>query len=315
MNIFILDPIHPDALALLSADPGVRLTTWDMPQVQDWPQRAHAIIVRGSVVPGDAVRASRNLAVIGRHGAGYDKVDVDAVKEKGIALINTPFENTQSVAELAVALMLTASRNIPSANALVQKGEWAAARAAGGLELFEHPVGFVGYGRIAQAVAKILHSAFAMPVHAYDPYMTDEGWQAACPAATRCDDLNALFAGCDYISVHVPKTAATVGLIGKEQFLHAKKSLVLVNTARGGVVDETALYEALTQGRIRAAASDVFTREPLDAASPLLTCPNFTATPHYGGSTADSLRRVALAVARETLAALKGKGDAAYRVV
>lgn len=315
MKLFVLDPIHQDAIAFLRAQSEVEIVTPDMPPAAEWIEQADGIIVRGTAVPGDAIREAKRLRVIGRHGAGYDKVDVGAVKEKGIILINTPFENTQSVAELAVALMLAASRNVVQAHAEVKSGDWAHARGKlGGSELSGHPVGFVGFGRIARLVAGILKTAFAMPVLAYDPLIPQDTWTELHGLATPCHDLGELFASCDFISIHVPKTERTQGLIGADLFRHARKSLVLVNTARGGVVDEGALYHALSSGQIRAAASDVFANEPLDTASPLLQLPNFIATAHYGGSTGDSLRRVALAVARETLACLHGAGDPAYRV-
>ena len=315
MKLFVLDPIHQDAIAFLRAQNEVEIITSDMPLIAKWIEQADGVIVRGTAVSGASIRAAKKLRAIGRHGAGYDKVDVAAVKEKGIALINTPFENTQSVAELAVALMLAASRNVVQVHAEVKNGDWAHARGKlGGSELSGHPVGFVGFGRIARLVAGILKTAFAMPVLAYDPLIPQDAWAALRGLATPCPDLGELFASCDFISIHVPKTENTKNLIGAELFSKARKSLVLVNTARGGVVDEAALYRALSEGQIRAAASDVFAVEPLDAASPLLRLPNFIATAHYGGSTGDSLRRVALAVARETLACLHGAGDPAYRV-
>lgn len=315
MKLFVLDPVHQDAIAFLRAQDEVEIITSDMPLIAEWIEQADGVIVRGTAVPGAAIRAAKKLRAIGRHGAGYDKVDMAAVKEKGIALINTPFENTQSVAELAVALMLAASRNVVQVHAEVKNGEWAHARGKlGGSELLGHPVGFVGFGRIARLVAGILKAAFGMPVLAYDPLIPQDAWAELRGLATPCPDLGELFASCDFISIHVPKTESTKNLIGAELFNQARKSLVLVNTARGGVVDEEALYRALSDGQIRAAATDVFAVEPLDTASPLLRLPNFIATAHYGGSTGDSLRRVALAVARETLACLHGAGDPAYRV-
>lgn len=316
MKMFILDAIHQDAVDYLKNAGDVEVVTWDSPEAAQWQGEADGVIVRGTPLPGDAIRAAKKLKVIGRHGAGYDKVDAAAVREKGIALFNAPFENSQSVVELTIGLMIAASRNLPLVQSEVKADNWVHAKnKLGGMELFENTVGFVGFGRIGRETARVLRAAFSMKVLAYDPFLPAEGWAALEHWVTPCGDVTELFASSDFISLHVPKTKDTLGLIGAAQFKAARKNLVLVNTARGGVVDEDALYGALKNGQIRAAASDVFAVEPLDSQAPLLTLPNFIATAHYGGSTTSSLRRVALAVARETHAFLNGGGDKAYRVI
>ena len=316
MKLFILDPIHQDAVGYLRSAGDVALVTWDSPQAASWQEEADGVIVRGTPLPGEAIRAAKKLKVIGRHGAGYDKVDTAAVKEKGIALFNAPFENSQSVVELTIGLMIAASRNLPWVQGEVKAGNWAHARnKLGGLDLFESTVGFIGFGRIGRETARALSAAFSMKILAYDPFISPEEWKLLDGFATRCDDVQAIFAASDFVSLHVPKTKDTLGLIGAEQFKAARSNLVLVNTSRDGIVDEAALYDALKNGMIRAAASDVFAEEPLSTQAPLLSLPNFIATPHYGGSTSSSLRRVALAVARETHAFLNGGGDKAYRVI
>ncbi|MDR1710147.1 MAG: hypothetical protein LBS70_10560, partial [Candidatus Accumulibacter sp.] len=257
----------------------------------------------------------RRLKVIGRHGVGYDKIDLAAARERGVALICTPFENTDAVAELVMALLLVCSRSIAQGIEAVRQGRWKEKGKIQSEELSGKKIGFVGYGRIARAAARLLTGAFAMPVYAHDPYVRADAWNSLEPAAVRCETLEDLFATCDAISLHVPLTPETEGLIGKKLFDVAKPGAILVNTARGGIVAEDDLYEALRGGRLMAAASDVFTQEPPDLAHPLFSLPNFIPTPHFGGTTRQALERVALAVVREVVACLRGGGDPLYRVI
>ena len=314
MNIFVRAPIHADAVALLRADSRVNIVTWDDPGVGRWEQEADGVILRGMNISGDEIRRAARLKVIGRHGAGVDAVDLDAAREKGVIVMNAPFENAQSVTELAVGLMLAAARQIPQTAGSVREGQWEEARKGKNfIELFENTAGFVGFGRIARMTATVLKNGFSMKILAYDPFITDAAWASMHDLVTPCKNLQELFAASSYISVHVPKTETTTNLITAEVFAAARKGMILVNTSRGGIVDEKALYDALVNGAVRAAASDVFAKEPVDVANPLLSLPNFIATPHYGGSTEDCLRRVALAIAKQTVAALFGEEDPAYR--
>jgi len=314
MKVFVRAPIHPDAVALLRADPRIETVTWDEPAAAEWEKEADAVILRGLNISGDEIRRAEKLKVIGRHGAGVDSVDLAAAKAKGVVVMNTPFENSQSVAELAVALIMAAGRHVVDATHLVADGKWAEGRKGSGCrEMYENTVGFVGFGRIAKIAAGILRDAFSMRILAYDPFLSGADWQALGDTVTPCSSLCDLFSAADYVSIHVPKTKETAGLISAEVLAAAKKGLVLVNTARGGVVDEHALYEAMRAGTIGGAAFDVFEHEPLAPDSPLLKLPNFIATPHYGGATQECLRRVATAIARETVAALFGEETPAYR--
>lgn len=314
MKVFVRAAIHPDAVAYLRAEPRIQTVTWDEPEAARWEEEADAVIIRGLDITGEEIARCRKLKVIGRHGAGVDAVDLEAAKAKGIKVMNTPFENSQSVAELAVAFMLASGRNIGGASALVREGNWAEGRKGKGcVELSGATVGFVGFGRIAKLVATMVKTAFAARVRAYDPFVSPQAWAEMRDFVSPCASVEELFASCDYISIHVPKTKDTAGLVNAKVFAAAKKGLVLVNTARGGVVDEAALYDALKNGTVRAAASDVFEKEPLDTASPLLSLPNFIATPHYGGATEQCLQRVATTIARETVAALFDEETAAYR--
>ena len=216
-------------------------------------------------------------------------------------VVNAPTSNIVSAAELAVALMLAAARNIAPAHAALKNGEWKRSKYSG-IELYEKTVGIVGLGRIGVLVAQRL-SAFGMSVIAYDPYV--QAGRAA-QMGVRLVDLDTLLAESDFMSVHLPKTPETSGLIGADQLAKAKSSLVLVNAARGGIVDEAALFDALKTGRIAAAGLDVFAKEPCTD-SPLFELENVVATPHLGASTDEAQEKAGIAVARSVRLALAGE--------
>jgi D-3-phosphoglycerate dehydrogenase len=313
-TVFLRAAIHDDAVALLKADPRLDVVTWDGSRIENWREEADAVILRGMSLSGDEIRSAKRLKVIGRHGAGVDSVDVEAARERGIVVLNTPFENSQSVAELSVTLMLSAARKIVDADAMVRQNKWNEGRKGQGCrELYRNRVGFVGYGRIARITADILRKAFEMDVQAYDPKLSRDFWRDQ-QDVTFVGSLEELFANCNFISINLPRTAETTGLISAAVLAHAKPGLILVNTSRGGIVDEMALAAALQSGHLGAAGMDVFEQEPPSPAHPLLSSPNFIATPHYGGATQESLRRVAMSIARETALALFGPTTESYRV-
>src|SRR5687767_8261697 len=261
-----------------------------------------AILVRSATkVDAEALAAARRLRVVARAGVGLDNVDVKAATQSGVMVVNAPTSNIVSAAELAVALMLAAARHVAPANAALKNGEWKRSRYSG-IELYEKTVGIVGLGRIGVLVAQRL-SAFGMKVLAYDPYV--QAGRAA-QMGVRLVDLDVLLEESDFMSVHLPKTPETAGLIGAEQLAKVKPELVLVNAARGGIVDETALYAALKEGRIAAAGLDVFAKEPCTD-SPLFELENVVATPHLGASTDEAQEKAGIAVARSVRLALSGE--------
>src|SRR5687767_10634355 len=261
-----------------------------------------AILVRSATkVDAEALAAARRLKVVARAGVGLDNVDVKASTQAGVMVVNAPTSNIVSAAELAVALMLAAARHVSPAHAALRGGEWKRSRYSG-IELYEKTVGIVGLGRIGVLVAQRL-SAFGMKVLAYDPYV--QAGRAA-QMGVRLVDLDVLLEESDFMSVHLPKTPETAGLIGAEQLAKVKPELVLVNAARGGIVDETALYAALKEGRIAAAGLDVFAKEPCTD-SPLFELENVVATPHLGASTDEAQEKAGIAVARSVRLALAGE--------
>jgi D-3-phosphoglycerate dehydrogenase len=261
-----------------------------------------AILVRSATkVDAEALAAAQHLKVVARAGVGLDNVDVKAATQNGVMVVNAPTSNIVSAAELAVALMLAAARHISPAHAALRNGEWKRSKYTG-IELYEKTVGIVGLGRIGVLVAQRL-SAFGMDVIAYDPYV--QAGRAA-QMGVRMVTLDELLAESDFISVHLPKTPETVGLIGAEELAKAKPSLVLGNAARGGIVDEAALYDALKTGQIAAAGVDVFAKEPCTD-SPLFELENVVATPHLGASTDEAQEKAGIAVARSVRLALGGE--------
>jgi len=263
---------------------------------------ASAILVRSATkVDAEALAAAKQLKVVARAGVGLDNVDVKAATQNGVMVVNAPTSNIVSAAELAVALMLAAARHVSPAHAALKNGEWKRSKYTG-IELYEKTVGIVGLGRIGVLVAQRL-SAFGMNVIAYDPYV--QAGRAA-QMGVRMLTLEELLDEADFISVHLPRTAETVGLIGAAELARARSSLVLVNAARGGIVDEAALYDALKNGQIAAAGIDVFAEEPCTD-SPLFELENVVATPHLGASTDEAQEKAGIAVARSVRLALGGE--------
>ena len=249
-----------------------------------------AVLIRSATkMDAEAVAAAKQLKVIARAGVGLDNVDVPAATQAGVMVVNAPTSNIVSAAELAIGLLLAAARHISPAHAALRGGEWKRSRYTG-VELFEKTVGIVGLGRIGVLVAQRL-SAFGVTLIAYDPYVQPG---RAAQIGVRLVGLDELLRESDFISVHLPKTPETVGLIGDEQFSLTKPTAVIVNAARGGIVDEAALARALADGRIGAAGLDVFAKEPCTD-SPLFGLDNVVATPHLGASTDEAQESVGVA--------------------
>jgi D-3-phosphoglycerate dehydrogenase len=261
-----------------------------------------AILVRSATtVDAEMLAAARRLRVVARAGVGLDNVDVKAATQAGVMVVNAPQSNIVSAAELAIGLLIAAARNIAPASAALKAGEWKRSRYAG-VELYEKTAGIVGLGRIGALVAQRL-SAFGMHVIAYDPFVAAG---RAAQMGVRLVALDELLRTSDVMSVHLPKTAETVGLIGDEELRLVKPSVILINAARGGIVDEHALYVALKEGRVAAAGLDVFTTEPCTD-SPLFEFEQVVATPHLGASTDEAQEKAGVAVARSVRLALAGE--------
>jgi len=270
--------------------------------------RAHALIVRSATdVDAAMIEAAPDLRVIGRAGVGVDNIDVGAASQHGIAVFNAPAGNTVAAAELTMALMLAVGRYVTEAERSMREGRWERSRFVG-VELDGKTLGLIGAGRVGgEVVARA--RAFGMEVIVYDPYLTDE---RAKELGFRLADLDEVLETSDMISVHVPLTAETEGLVGEDALARMKDTAYLVNASRGGVIDEPALAEALKAGTLAGAGLDVYETEPLPEDSPLRDAPHLVMTPHLGASTEDAQVRVAREVAdRIRDALLEGEVSAA----
>lgn len=262
--------------------------------------RAHGLIVRSATkVRGDLLDAATSLRVIGRAGVGVDNIDLPGATAKGIAVINAPAGNTVSAAELTMALILSMVRRVPEADASVRAGEWARSRFKGA-ELRGRTLGLVGAGRIGGEVARRCR-AFGMNVIVHDPYMSAD---RAKELGAKSVDLDTVIEQSDVLSLHVPMTESTANMIDAAAIARMKKGAFLVNVARGGVVDEAALAEALESGHLAGAALDVYVNEPLEEDSVLRGTPNLVLTPHLGASTAEAQELVATEISEGVRAAL-----------
>jgi D-3-phosphoglycerate dehydrogenase len=264
-------------------------------------QGCQALLVRGATkVTAEVLRGAPDLRVVARAGTGLDNVDVAVAKERGVLVLNTPAANAVSVAELTIGLMLALERHLVDAVTDLRQGRWEKTRYLG-RELMGRTLGLVGFGRIGRDVA-VRARAFGMTVMGYDPVLP--AWPAEFSWARRAESLDALLAESDVVSLHVPLVPETRNLIGAAQLARMKPDALLVNCARGGTVDEPALHAALTSGRLRGAALDVFASEP-NTDSPLIGLRNVVATPHLGASTSEAQDRAGVEAAELVVSALE----------
>ncbi len=263
----------------------------------------HALIVRSATrVDEEIIQAGDRLQVIGRAGVGVDNIDVEAATKRGIMVINAPQSNIISAAEHTMALILSLCRRIPEADASLRAGKWERKRFEG-VELFHKTIGIIGLGRIGLLVAHRC-LAFGMRVMAFDPYISQE--RAQKEGVEMVDKLEDLLVQSDFITVHLPHTTETHHMISKKEFSIMKDGVYIFNVARGGIIDEKALVEALESGKVAGAGLDVFEEEPL-LESPLLKMNNVVLTPHLGASTYEAQDRAGTMIAEQVSAALKGE--------
>jgi D-3-phosphoglycerate dehydrogenase len=264
----------------------------------------HGLVVRSETKPrANVIDAATNLKVIGRAGVGTDNVDVDAATKRGIIVMNTPGGNTISTAEHAFSLMVSSARKIPQADAYVraEKGPKWKREAFVGVELYNKTLAILGMGRIGTEIARRA-IAFGMRVLAYDPYLSAS--RARSLQVELIESLDAIIPQADFITMHMPLTPETKYMLNAERLAKTKKGVRIVNCARGGLIDEAALIEALKSGQVAGAALDVFESEPLAPDSPLRDAPNLVMTPHLGASTAEAQEGVGIEVAEQVRAAL-----------
>jgi D-3-phosphoglycerate dehydrogenase len=270
---------------------------------------ADAIIVRLFKITEAVLSAAPKLKVVGRHGAGLDSVDLKAATERRIPVVFTPSSQTMAnaVAEQTVQMMLALARHAVAADKLVREGHFAQRSSLQGAELYGKTLGIIGLGAIGTRVAEICQAGFRMRVLAYDPYAEE---QASPAAFTLVESLRELLEQADVVTLHLPSTPETSHLINAETLGYMKRSALLINTARGAVVDTIALAEALNRGHLLGAALDVFEKEPPPLDHPLMSAPRIIFSPHIGSSTGAAMERIAELVARQVIQVLNGERPA-----
>ena len=300
MKVIITDPIAAEGVKMLKAA-GLEVDERPGMPAEELVKAIpayDAIIVRSATkVTADIINAGKNLKAIGRAGVGLDNVDKKAAEGRGIKVVNTPAVTSVTVAELALGMMLACARSIPQATQSLREGKWEK-KAFKGTELYGKTLGLIGSGRIGTELAKRA-VAMGMSVMVLDPFIKE------CQVGTKCG-MDDLLKSADYISLHVPKTPETTHMINKETIAKMKKGVTIVNCARGGVVDEAALYDALVSGQVRAAALDVYEAEPIKDFR-LFSLPNVIGTPHIGSQTKEGQERAGIGIAEEVRKALLGK--------
>ena len=293
-RILIADPIHPHALSLLRSNSRIEVAVakgLSEAQLIDLIADYEAIIVRSKTsVTTSVIEAARQLKVIGRAGKGLDNIDVATATRRGIAVLNAPDVSSNSTAEFALAQLLSLSRNLPQAHASMRAGEWQPARFMG-TQVMSKSVGVIGFGAVGRKFARLC-LALKMEVLVHDPFLNFENEEAGIETVT----LEELLSRADYVSLHCPLTERTRHLIDAVNLAQMKPGARLINCARGELIDETALLEALQSGRLAGAALDVYASEP-PANSPLLTLDTVVLTPHLGASTEEAQQMVGLKIA------------------
>ena len=297
IKILVADDVNEDKLAPLSGSGFnvVKKTKLSPDELVSEIKDADGVIVRSATkITADLMDKAEKLRVIGRAGVGVDNIDVKAATERGIVVMNAPDGNTITTAEHTIALLVSMARNVPQAHAKLQAGIWDK-KSFVGVELNGKTLGVIGLGRIGNHVAKIA-KGFGMNILAFDPFVSPEH---ARDLGIELGSLENVFQRADFITIHTPVTDETRGIIGRDAFGKMKKGVRLINCARGGLVDENALLEAVENGTVAAAALDVFSQEPLDENSPLLKNDKIITTPHLGASTTEAQQGVALTVAEQ----------------
>lgn len=306
MKILVADRLEEDGLRLLKKERGVKVDVklgLHPEELKKIVGGYEAVIVRSSTrLTKEILEAARNLKVIGRAGVGVDNVDLDTATKRGIIVMNTPEGNTTATAEHTMTMMLAMARKIPQAYVSLIRGKWRREEFLG-TELQGKTLGVIGLGRIGREVAKRAGQGFGMRVLAFDPFITEDSVK---PLGVTVCDLKILFKESDFVTVHTPLTPETKHLIDRNAFQQMKKGVRILNCARGGIVDEKALLQAIRSGKVAGAALDVFEKEP-PGNHPLLKCPQVIATPHLGAATREAQENVSVAVVKQVLDALHNR--------
>lgn len=310
-KVLLLQPIHAEGTAILEAREDVRVVIASDASEQNLIREArdaHAILARATPVTRRIIDAAEGLCVVSRHGVGYDNVDVARLTERGIPLAIAIDANALSVAEHTIYLILALAKRGFAFDRAIHRGDFAIRESTRGMDIAGKSLLVVGFGRTGTRVAAFAR-AFAMSVFVYDPYIEQTAITAA--GCTAVADYESILPDMDVVSLHCPLTEETRSMIGRRELDAMKESAYVINCARGGIVDEPALCEALRSGSIAGAGLDVFVREPLPGDDPLLAFDNVITSPHIAGVTGEASMRMATGAARNVLAAFDGNLDPA----
>lgn len=305
-RVLVTEFIHPAGIELLKTECEViQGSDISVPALKAALADVDGVLVRVAPMSAEVMDAARRLKVIAKHGVGTDNIDIPAATERKIVVCNTPEANSEGVAELAITLMMALSRRLAACDAFMRAGKWSGKDDLMGGELVGKTLSIVGTGRIGSRLAQICQTAFDMKVLAYDPYVSAENMSAR--GITKVETIDELLPAADFVSIHTPLTPATRHSIGAKQFDLMKRTAYLINAARGPVVDEAALIEALRAGKIAGAGLDVFEQEPPAADNPLFKMDNVILLPHMGGASYESMERMATHAAAGLLSVLRGE--------
>lgn len=284
-TVYVLDPWHPEAIE--HARTLFKVVLHTDKEYQGWQQKATAILIRGSYFQAKDIEQCPNLIAIGKHGVGIDKIDEKACAARGIKILNTPGANAQAVAELVLALTMSVARQIPSIVARQMRAP-VHKQSCHGVTLYGKTIGIIGMGNIGRKVACMFRGGFQASVIAYDPYMPPDAW--ADVEHERVDSYDKLLAVSDVLTIHVPLTNDTRGMISYKELSRMRRTAILINASRGGIVDEKDLEQALSEGLIWGAGLDAHEEEPpsLEKYGTLWKLPNIVSTPHIGAATEDA---------------------------
>jgi len=308
MKVLLGQKIHPDAMNLLKAN-GFDIIVSPSPEdevVRKYIEDAEGVIVRTATkLSRDTIMAAKKLKVIGRTGAGVDNVDVAAASERNIPVCNAPEANTFTVAEHAVCFMLALAKDLKIMDTAVSEGNWNIRNNYAPVDISAKTLGLVGFGKIGRAVAQICYNAFSMKIIAYDPYLPPD-LSTGFPFDT-AGTIQQVFEKSDFVSLHIPYTKENHHLVGKKLLSGMKKNSFIINTSRGGIIDEQALAEVIKQGKISGAALDVFENEPPERDNPLLGLDKVILSPHSAALTRESSSRMAVHAAQGVIDVLKNR--------
>ena len=303
MKIYVLDALHPSGVEY--AEKRAEVIRWSDPRVKNWHEDADGVMVRGTPIRAADLARAKKLRVISKQGVGIDNIDVAAARAHGVTVCRTPGVNSEAVAELALTLGLCVTRRVAEFDRRIHDGEIVERANILGLEMMEKTVGIIGMGNIGTRVARKWRGAFDARILAYDPYVPANHWPDI--QHERVASLADMLPRVDLLTLHLPLTDESRGMIGPVALAQMKPTAVLVNTARGGIVDEAALYQAIASGRLYGAGLDVFAHEPPTTTNPLLQLPTVVVTPHAGAGTHDTQIRSSMRVAEQLFDALEGR--------